>query len=81
MKRMCEINNLSELEKQRQFLLNRLSNQKTSLEHDLKKINAGWSKWLRFGSAIGNLAMVFVPKLNMLTIGFTLLKKLFGMKK
>ena len=74
MKALYEINDSHDLEKQRVILLRKMHKQERVLDSDMQRINKKWHRWKQLGSSISNLALAFMPKLNIFSVGLSALK-------
>ena len=81
MKQLYEITSTREIEQHRNYLLRQLYKQEKQVDKDIQKINNNWQRWKTVGSAVGNLALSFMPKVNTFSLGLSLAKRLFRRKK
>lgn len=81
MKQLYEIASTREIEQHRNRLLRQLHKQEKQVNKDMQKISNNWQRWKTLGSAVSNLALSFMPKINTFSFGLSLAKRLFRRKK
>ena len=81
MKQLYEIGNTHELEQTRGQLLRRLHKQEKQVDKDMQRISNHWQRWKTLGSSVSNLALSLMPKVNTLSLGFGLIRRLLKRKK
>ncbi len=81
LKPLNQISNLQEIEQQRVILLKQVYKHEKQVRRDADHIADSWRRWTSIGSAVSNLATMFLPKLNILSITWEWLGKLFRKKK
>ena len=81
MKALYLITDSHDLAAQRTILLRQLSRQEKTLDADMKRINHRWSRWKALGSSLSTVASLFIPKINVFTLGFSIGKRLLRRKK
>lgn len=81
MKALYEITDSRDLERQRALLLRQLHAQQRRVDGDMQRIHKSWTLWRTIGSSVSGIAGLFLPKLNMFSVGFSIARRLLRRKK